>query len=211
MIERELCERLHVSRTSLREALRQLEAEGLLEIIPNKGPVVRTIDTVEVIALWELGLTLEILIARRIALHGSLEQIEQLQKHVNEIADALVSGDPSQIKSSKNSFFNAFATSAHNETLASYYLQLVARMSFLWTSSLMIPGRPAESIREMNSLLSALRTRNPEAAQAALVLYNQNSKAISMYGLRAFKEDLDSRSKKFNLSTQTQGNRKCIN
>jgi GntR family transcriptional regulator, trigonelline degradation regulator len=196
MVERELCERLAVSRTSLREALRQLEAEGLVEIIPHKGPIVRTIDAAEVLVLWELSLSLEILIARRMALQATFAETEELQKSVNQLAAALASGDGPQIKACKNLFFEIFAAGAHNATLASYYLQLIARVSFLWTSSLMVPGRPEESIDEMNKLVWAIRTRNPEAAEAAVILYHQHAKAVSMYGLRVFEEAQMSRIQK---------------
>ena len=54
LLEKELCKFTGVSRTSVRESLRQLEAEGLIEMIPNKGPVVATISIIEAIDLYEI-------------------------------------------------------------------------------------------------------------------------------------------------------------
>ena len=173
LIERELCERLQVSRPSIRETLRQLEAEGLIDIIPNRGPLVRMIDATEVLELWEVRLAMECLIARRFALHGSSGDADDLER---------------RIKAAKNAFYESFASGAHNEALAAYFRQLTVRLSFLWTSSLMIPGRPAESIGEQLAMLAAIRARNPEAAHAAVVLHNEHAKAIAMHGLRLFEQ-----------------------
>lgn len=188
LIERELCERLKVSRPSLRETLRQLEAEGLIDIIPNRGPVVRMIDATEVLELWEVRLALEILIARRFAVHGGEAEIDELGARIGALDTALKSGDRARVKAAKNAFFEAFAAGAHNAALSGYFRQLTVRLSFLWTSSLMFPGRPAESIGEQLAMLAAIRARNPEAAQAAVVLHNEHAKAIAMYGLRVFEE-----------------------
>ena len=59
LIERELCEQTGVGRTSIREALRQLEAEGLVTTIPHRGPVVSTITVEEARQLYELRALLE--------------------------------------------------------------------------------------------------------------------------------------------------------
>jgi DNA-binding GntR family transcriptional regulator len=188
LIERELCERLKVSRPSIRETLRQLEAEGLIDIIPNRGPVVRMIDATEVLELWEVRLSMECLIARRFAIHGSAEDADDLERCIHALDHALKAQDRARIKAAKNAYFESFAAGAHNEALAGYFRQLTVRLSFLWTSSLMIPGRPAESIGEQLALLAAIRARNPDAAQAAVVLHNEHAKAIGMYGLRVFEE-----------------------
>jgi len=186
LTERALCERLKVSRPSIRETLRQLEAEGLIDIIPNRGPMVRRIDAGEVLELWEVRLALECLIARRFALHGSAADADGLERCIEDLDAALRAQDRIRIKAAKNAFFESFAAGARNETLAKYFRQLTVRLSFLWTSSLMIPGRPAESIGEQRALLAAIRARNPDAAQAAMVLYNEHAKAIAMHGLRVF-------------------------
>ncbi|MFX7764224.1 GntR family transcriptional regulator, partial [Acinetobacter baumannii] len=57
--ERELCEQTGVGRTSIREALRQLEAEGLVTTIPHRGPVVSTITADEAAQLYDLRALLE--------------------------------------------------------------------------------------------------------------------------------------------------------
>src|SRR5215467_6268354 len=75
--ERELCARLKASRPSIRETLRQLEAEGLLDIYPNRGAVVRKLNNDTFLQLWEVRQALETLAAERFARHGSPEQVER--------------------------------------------------------------------------------------------------------------------------------------
>jgi len=186
--ERELCERLKASRPSIRETLRQLEAEGLLDIYPNRGAVVRTLSVATVLEIWEIRLALETLIAERFARHGTPEQIERFENSIGHMDAALRSKDRTRIKAAKSAMFEAFASGGNNEMLAAYFRQINVRISFLWSSSLMVPGRPAESIGELQALLTAIKNRNPEAARAAVVLYNEHAKAIGMYGLRVFEE-----------------------
>jgi GntR family transcriptional regulator, trigonelline degradation regulator len=188
MTERELCERLGVSRPSVREALRQLEAEGLVDIFPNRGPVVKMVAVQDVLELWEVRTALETLIARRFALHGTEQQVEELERTIHEFDAALRSEDVGFIKSAKAALFEALAAGANSSVLAAYFGQVNARLSFLWSSSLMFPGRPAESIGELLALATAIRNRNPAAAEAAMLLHIEHAKVIGMYGLRVFEE-----------------------
>ena len=75
LIEREMCELLGVSRASLREALRQLEAEELVKIVPHRGPVVSEVTVEEAEQLYDVRAMLEGLAARRFAETASDEDI----------------------------------------------------------------------------------------------------------------------------------------
>ena len=185
LIERDLCERLSVSRTSLREALRQLEAEELVEIIPNKGPVVKRISREDFLALWEIRTAIECLAARRFATLGTVKAMTHLERSIEKLEEALATKNSALTKTTKKAFFESFAAGSQNKPLERMLRQLNARLSFLWSSSLMMPGRPTESIVERRALLSAIKNRNAEAAHAATVLYNEHAKFVALAGFDA--------------------------
>src|SRR3974390_2861435 len=89
MTERELCDRLKASRPSIRETLRQLEAEGLVDIYPNRGAVVRKLSRDTFLQLWEVRQALEMLAAERFARSGQPEQIERFSAAIRRMDEAL--------------------------------------------------------------------------------------------------------------------------
>ena len=82
LVERELIEQTGVSRATIREALRQLTAEGLVTIIPQRGAVVVELTQKEARDLYELRATLEALVARLFAERATDEQVAQLRQVV---------------------------------------------------------------------------------------------------------------------------------
>jgi DNA-binding GntR family transcriptional regulator len=79
LVERDLCERMGVSRTSVREALRRLEAEKLVQILPHKGPIVATMTKLKASEVYSLRGLLEGFAARefaRIADDAALKQFD---------------------------------------------------------------------------------------------------------------------------------------
>src|SRR5258708_16906644 len=155
MTERALCERLGVSRPSVREALRQLEAEGLIDILPNRGPVVRMVSVSDVLELWEVRTALETLIARRFATQATERQIQDLDKAIRDFDAALRSKDTGFIKSTKTALYEAFAAGANSAILTPDFPQRNTPLRILCSSPVVLPRPPPPNLRDPFSLLTA--------------------------------------------------------
>src|ERR1700743_2896110 len=88
LIERELCEMLGVSRTLVREALRQLEAEGMVTIIPHRGPAVAVLDVPTVKGIYEVRAVLEALAGRLFVERASDSDRQRLRRAFAAMATA---------------------------------------------------------------------------------------------------------------------------
>jgi DNA-binding GntR family transcriptional regulator len=183
LTERELCERFSSSRPSVREAIRQLQGEGLLEVAPHRRPIVRRIDVPQFLNLHEVRVALFRLAAASFARQRMPEHIEALERCIDDFQQALASRDVPRIRMSKHQLFEAFTAGSQNEQLAAFIRHINARLGFLWASSLNHPSRPAESIEEWRRLLDAIQEGDAESAQAAMMLQNQRAKAIGMHAL----------------------------
>jgi DNA-binding GntR family transcriptional regulator len=167
LIEKELCELTGSSRTSVREALRQLEAEGLVEMVPNKGPIVAAITAEQARSIYQVRGALESLAGALFAQHASDEQLDRLQSAVDELARAYKSRDIDRILSSKDRFYAIMLEGSGNEIVASMLRMMQARISLLRRVSLAKPARLDASITEIRAILKAIKSRNPNAAAKA--------------------------------------------
>src|SRR5580700_10031410 len=105
LIERELISMMGVSRTVIREALRQLESEGLVAIVPNKGPIVRTLTLEEAHDLYAIRAVLEGLAARLFVEQADDHQIARLEKAFAFLETAYESADAPKMLEAKNTFY----------------------------------------------------------------------------------------------------------
>lgn len=172
LVERELVGMMGVSRTVIREALRQLETEGLIAIIPNKGPVVRKLTLEEARDLYSIRAVLEGLAARLFVENGDDAQVEKLEQALEDTAEAYWSGDPGRIIDTKNRFYDVLFEGAGSETLSSMTALLHMR-TWRWRAlGLGHPKRSAErskeSIAGLLAVLEAIRERDADLAEKTM-------------------------------------------
>jgi DNA-binding GntR family transcriptional regulator len=169
LVERELIGMLGVSRTVIREALRQLESEGLITIIPNKGPVVRELTIVESKDLYSIRAVLEGLAARLFAESADQAQILKLEGVLDATAEAYKDNDPDRVLECKNKFYDVLFEGARSETLSSMIGTLHGRISRWRALGHHHPRRSAsrwkESIRGLRAMLAAIKKRDADLAE----------------------------------------------
>jgi len=169
LVERELTAMMGVSRTVVREALRQLESEGLISIIPNKGPVVRELTLEEAKDLYSIRAVLEGLAARRFVENANDNQMRNLEQALDATAEAYENGDPALILETKNQFYDGLFEGAGSETLSSMIGTLHVRI-WRWRALGLShpqrsPERYKESVAGLRAVLAAIRERDADLAE----------------------------------------------
>ncbi|MGW1674762.1 GntR family transcriptional regulator [Streptomyces sp. NPDC002324] len=186
LVERELIEEIGVSRTTIREALRELAAEGLVKTIPQKGAVVVVPSLQEALELYELRAALEALAVRRFTEVASDDQVAELRGAFEQLAEvANGDGDTLQILKAKGQFYDVLLRGCGNRSVHSTLGGVQARLSLLRATSLAQPGRTARSVQELRAMVEAIEARNPEAAVRASNHHVEQAKRAGLEGLSA--------------------------
>jgi DNA-binding GntR family transcriptional regulator len=171
LTERRLTEMTGVSRTLIREALRQLESQGLVSLVPNKGPVVRELTAAEGRDLYAIRGVLEGLAARFFVQNADAAAINEIGEALAAVIAAYERGDfPAALKT-KNHFYEVLFRGCGSESLSAMLQTLHARI-WRWralgvTHPLRSPGRAQEAIRGLRAVRDAIRRADAAAAEQA--------------------------------------------
>lgn len=171
LTERQLMEMTGVSRTLIREALRQLESQGLISLIPNKGPVVRELTVAEGRDLYAIRSVLEGLAARYFVENAQEAMAAELSTAIDAVVAAYERGNFPDALKTKNHFYDVLFRGSGSETLSSMLQTLHARI-WRWralgvTHPQRSPGRAKEAIRGLRAIQEAIRRRDAAAAEEA--------------------------------------------
>ena len=165
LIEPELARQLNVSRTPLREAIRQLEAEGLVTTVPRVGCFVSEITPRDVEDLYAIRTVIEGLAARQAAENPDPAKRAVLEKILADLAGRTL--DYRQYHEISGKFHDVIVGLSGNRRLQGIYQSLVQHVSRMRTLSLAVRGRPQVSLRGHRRIASAiLRGQGAEAERA---------------------------------------------
>lgn len=187
LIERELCELMGVSRGPVREALRQLEAEGLVQTLPQRGlvvaPAAREEDLREI---FEARAALEGLSGRLFAQRASDEKMAELEATFRKIEQARKKGDLGLLFRIKTRYYEVLKEGIGNSIVSRQLEVLRLRLTLTrgkavtrWT-----PAQAAESVAEVRRVLEAVRARDSRAAEKASIAHAEGAMGRALAVLR---------------------------
>lgn len=184
LIERELCEMMGVSRTSLREALRELQADGLITLQPNKGLSVTVVSEKTARSIYEVRAVLEGLAARQFARNATAAQMSALKQSVERLAEVYDNFSAESFIAAKTRFYDILLEGAGNEVAADMLRRIHTRVSQLRVVSLSSAERAQQSIRELRDFLDALEKRDEERAWQVCVAHVEAAAAAALKSIR---------------------------
>ncbi|MGC1304688.1 MAG: GntR family transcriptional regulator [Caulobacteraceae bacterium] len=175
LVERDLCGQLNVSRTSLREALRELQAEGILFQAGARGLTVGVITRDEAENVYRIRSVIEALAVEQFIERANDREIQQLVKDAEALKTAYRSGDVERMLVSKRAFYDRICTVADNAMAFDIVNRLVLRTSSLRSRSLARKPRQLQSVKEIDAIMDAIRKRDSAAAKQAAIEHVSNS------------------------------------
>lgn len=177
-VERELCEPLGVSRTSVREALRHLESESLIKMVPHKGPVVASLSVAEARNIYQVRAALEGLAGELFAANATDQQIRELRRVADEIGAAAKAGEFDRVLEIKTLLYDVILAGAGNDTLAQIINSLNTRVWILRRMSLRSPNRNIQMMAEVEEIVAAVEAKDPVRARAACIRHVENASLL---------------------------------
>lgn len=164
--EQEVAERYGVSRVPVRDALRRLEVERLVDAVPNRGAFVAVVGAEEAAELLAVRLVLEELIVRQAAEHRTEDELAELTEICGRAQRSLRGARPAELVALNTEFHRALGRASHNATAVGLVEQLRVRIELVYAGKL--PRRAESSWKEHAAILAAIAAGDVEAAGAAL-------------------------------------------
>ncbi|MGF6442221.1 DNA-binding GntR family transcriptional regulator [Paraburkholderia youngii] len=171
LVERSLCEILGVSRTVVREVLRHLETEGLVDSIPNQGPIVAVLDFDTAAEIYEIRALLEGEAAMACARHADEQTVADLAGLIGQIQTAFEAQDHQAVRALTTAFYERMFIAGKKHVAWEIVQSLTARINRLRALTIASDDRGRQAVDEMHCILSAISARDSAAAREAAIAH----------------------------------------
>jgi len=185
LVEREYIERLGISRTTFREAIRELAAEGLLTVVAQKGARVSAPSPEEAADLYEVRSALESLVVTRFVERAADNEIRSLRaavKNFKRVANRTT--DILELLRAKELFYEVLVRGARSNALRQLLEGIKVRVHALRATSLSHPGRVTQSVAELEAIVEAITARDAGLASRLCAEHVSNACNTALASLR---------------------------
>jgi DNA-binding GntR family transcriptional regulator len=172
LVEPKLSEQLGISRTPIREALRHLENEGFIEIIPRRGAIVTEITDKDVDEIFVIKIRLEALAARLAAERMAKDDIDKMKDLASKVKEG--SSKVTHMVNWNSDFHDMFIKKCGNERLIKILESLQQQFKRATVFSFSETGRTQEVAKEHASIIEAFENRDREKVEKLVETHNRN-------------------------------------
>ncbi|MBQ8418657.1 MAG: GntR family transcriptional regulator [Phascolarctobacterium sp.] len=180
LMEIQLADEMGVSRTPVREAIRKLELEGFVVMIPRRGTYVADISIRDITEIYEIRTCLDELAAGLAAERITDEELETLNRLLVEFGQYINAGDMEKIVEVDTAFHEVLYMASRNDRLHSIINNLREQVTSIRGRSMSYPGRLTETMDEHRALVDSIAARDVERAQNAARIHIENAEHTLM-------------------------------
>jgi DNA-binding GntR family transcriptional regulator len=187
LMEVQLADELGISRTPVREAIRKLEQEGYVIMMPRRGTYVSDISTNDVKEIFEIRSALESLATGLAARRIEQDELETLQNLLVEIEGYIAKNDIEKIVETDIKFHGLLYKVSRNERLVNIISNLKEQLARFRTLSMSYPGRLQETLEEHSEMVEAIANGDVSAARDAAEHHMERAEKTLLKAIRKAK------------------------
>lgn len=185
LMELQLAEEMGVSRTPVREAIRKLELEGFLVMMPRKGAYVAGVSLKDINDVFEIRAALDSLAAGLAAERITKEELNHLEHALVTGTESVGQNDLDSIVSTDTDFHDIIYQASRNQRLIQFVNNLREQIQRFRTTSLAFPGRMQIAFDEHRKLVDAIAAGDVDSARSLAQEHIENAENIMMEALEA--------------------------
>ena len=185
LMEIQLADELGVSRTPVREAMRKLELEGYVIMLPRRGTYVANISIRDINEVFEIRTTLDALASGLAAERITEEELEQLERLLVSIGENIETRNMKKVVEDDMEFHDILYKASRNQRLVGIISNLREQMTRFRSMSMSYPGRLKKTLEEHSRLVEAIAQRDVELAQKLAVEHMENSEQTLLIDMEA--------------------------